>query len=154
MIQHLIQELIHSSLWKTAPTFHVPMSIVNIFLKFPLLPFCFHPRTLLSLPSTGLFIFSPPFLFPLLSQLFSRMPSTCSIIILVVDKASLFSTQTQNCFPKTVCICSLFQSTSVLKFPLLTVFMWFFSYRNDYCQVSGERSCATAPFSACVTRTS
>lgn len=74
------------------------------------------------------------------------MPSTCSIVISVLDKASLFSTQTQNCFLKTVCICSLFQSTLILKFHLLTVFMWFFSYRNDYCQVSGEGSCAAAPF--------
>lgn len=103
---------------------------------------------------TGLCIFSPPLLYPWLFQLFRRMPSISSIVISVVDKSSLFSTQTQKCILKRVCICSLFQSTSVLKFPLLIVFMWFFSYRNDYCQVSGECSCATAPFSACVTRTS
>lgn len=111
---------------------------------------CFHPsrifyRITYLFPSTS---------FPLLCQLLSRMLSTCSIVISLVDKGSLFSTQTRNCFMKTVWIFSLFQSTLLLKFPLLTVFMWFLSYRHDSRRVSGERSCAAAPFSACVTRTS
>lgn len=130
--------------------FHLPMSIVAIFTKFSLAAFCFHPsrifyRITYLFPSTA---------FPLLCQLLSRTPSTCSIVISLAAKGSLFSTQTRNCFTKTVWIFSLSQSTLLLKFPLLTVFMWFLSYRNDSCRVSGECSCAAAPFSACVTRTS
>lgn len=126
------------------------MSTVDMFNRFSLPVFCFHPsrifyRITYLFPSTS---------FPLLCQLLSRTPSTCSIVISLVDKGSLFSTQTRNFFTKTAWIFSLFQSTLLLKFPLLTVFMWFLSYRNDSCRVSGERRCAAAPFSACVTRTS
>lgn len=128
---------------RNTPIIHLHMCLVNIFTKVSLPSRNFYRITYL-FPST----------FPLLCQLLCRTPSTCSIVISLADKGSLFSTQTRNCFTKTVWIFSLFQSTLLLKFPLLTVFMWFLSYRNDSCCVSGERSCAAAPFSACVTRTS
>lgn len=135
---------------RNTPIFHFPMSIVDIFSKFSLPAFYFHPSRIFY-RITYLF---PSAAFPSLCQLLSRTPSTCSTVISLVAKDSLYSTQTWNCFTKTVRIFSLFQSTLLLKFPLLTVFMWFLSYRNDSCWVSGERRCAAAPFSACVTRTS